>query len=164
MRIPWRRCSTRQTAPQETGNWSGISVTATLQAIFPQSTQWAIAFMPTRYNAVGKVSNIEVYIFRLARLFHSLHSRRQSPWKSRGLYRNAPQLYRITDAYGHYANVNISVGVFNKPQLHNIRCRVQTRTARAIFGAVKPTQALTTLRPDGYFLSQFEIPQKQKRD
>ena len=40
----------------------------------------------------------------------------------------------------------ISVAVFNKPQLHNIQCRVQTRTARAIFAAVKPTQALTTLR------------------
>ena len=38
-----------------------------------------------------------------------------------------------------------SVAVFNKPQLHNIRCRVQTRMARAIFAAVKPTQALTTL-------------------
>ena len=42
-------------------------------------------------------------------------------------------------------NLNTSVAVFNKPQLHNIRCRVQTHTARAIFAAVKPTQALTTL-------------------
>ena len=102
--------------------------------------------MPTRYNAVGKVSNIEVYNFRLARLLHSLHSRRPSPWKSRGLCRYTPQLYRFMDAYGRYANVNISAAVFNKPQLHNIRCRVQTHTACAIFAAVKPTQALTTLR------------------
>ena len=36
--------------------------------------------------------------------------------------------------------------VFNKPQLHNIRCRLRTRTVRAIFAAVKPTQALTTLK------------------
>ena len=73
--------------------------------------------MPTRYNAVSKVSNIEVHNFRLARLFHSLHFRRPSPWKSRGLCRHAPQLQHITDAYGHYANVNVSVAVFNKLQL-----------------------------------------------
>ena len=136
----------RQTAPQELATGAVFLSQQLVQAIFPQSTRWAIALMPTRYNAVGKVSNIEVYNFRLARLFHSLHFRRPSPWKSRRLCRHAPQLQRITDAYGHYANVNISVAVFNKPQLHNIRCRVQKRTARAIFAAVKPTQALTTLR------------------
>ena len=35
--------------------------------------------------------------------------------------------------------------VFNKLQLHNILCCVQTRTVRAIFAAVKPTQALSSL-------------------
>ena len=101
--------------------------------------------MPTRYNAVGKVSNIEVYNFRLARLFHSLHFRRPSPWKSRD-YAATPHNFSVLRTHTDiYANVNISVAVFNKPQLHNIRCRVQTRTARAIFAAVKPTQALTTL-------------------
>ena len=39
--------------------------------------------MPTHWNTVGKVKNTKLYNFSLVRLFHSLHSIRPSPSKSR---------------------------------------------------------------------------------
>ena len=50
--------------------------------------------MPTFWNTVGKVKNIKLHNFCLVRLFHSLHSKWPSLWKSHG-YVATPYFFHV---------------------------------------------------------------------